>query len=77
MTTKQDIKEALIAKIENLRNISDAERNYQISDIVDDLLSSRVAVTIERSEPNTCPVPEYNPEEDGTYIEFLVANNID
>lgn len=76
MSTR-DIKEALIARIERLQHLSGDELRCQVSDIVDGLLSSRVAVTVEQSDARLSPVPEYDAATDGDYSQWLAMNNID
>ena len=73
----RDIKEFLIRRIEQLRGMDDSERDLSISDIIDDLLSSRVRVTQRVSTDNRGPVPAYNRETDGDYSAWLATNNID
>lgn len=71
MTATRNIKDGLISQIECLGNLSGEELNARIRGIVDDLLSSRVSVTVEVSEPYKMNLPAC----DG--IEELAANNID
>ncbi len=73
----RNIKDQLIARIQGLANLSDTERGYQISDIVDSLLSKTVTVRQQVPEPIGSPVPAYDPATDGDYEEFLVRNNCD
>jgi len=71
------MKAPLIARIQALADLSDTERRYAISDIVDSLLSKTVTVRQQVPGPIGCPVPPYDPETDGDYSEFLVRNNCD
>ena len=73
----RNLKPALIARIQSLATMSDAERGYAISDIVDSLLSR--TVTVRQQVPATIgsPVPAYDSAIDGDYSAWLVANNCD
>ena len=72
----RDMKADLIARLNNLRNMSDEEREYSLSDIIDSLSSSRVTVRCKVAGKSS-PVPAYNPSVDGDYSEFLALNNVD
>lgn len=73
----RSIKDQLIARIRGLADLSDQERGFAISDIVDSLASRTVTVRQQVPEPIGCPVPAYDPNSDGDYTEFLVRNNCD
>jgi len=73
----RDIKAALIAQIEELRNMNDAERGFAISSMVSDLLSSRVSIKCLVSDSSRNSMPAYNAATDGDYSEWLVSHNID
>ncbi len=79
LTPAQDIKPALIARLEYVRSLTPAgaESNYQLSDIIDDLLSARMAVTMRDTDEAMGPVPAYDPETDGDYSAFLALHNCD
>lgn len=71
MTATKDIKDVLISQIECLSNLSGEALDCRIRGLVDDILSYRVSVTIEVSEPYKMTLPACNG------IEELAANNID
>lgn len=73
----RDIKDALIARLNGLRNLDAVELGYQLDDIVDSLLSSRVSVKQKVSTDRLSPVPAYDAKSDGDYSSWLASNNID
>ncbi len=73
----RNIKPQLIDRIKGLATLSELERGYAISDIVDSLLSRTVTVRQRVPDPIGSPVPAYDPDTDGDYSEFLVVNNCD
>lgn len=79
MNAPNDIKPALIARLEYVQSLVAAmsEAHYQLSDIIDDLLSSRVAVTVQDTSEPMSPVPAYDAETDGDYSAFLALHNCD
>lgn len=77
----RDIKTATIARLSQIQALilegNTTEADYLLSDAIDSLLSSRVAITCEFSEPSDSHLPQYDAETDGDYSEWLVANNMD
>lgn len=72
----RDIKSNLLANLEELKTLEGRDLQFALGSMISDLSSSRVSVTVETPEQRSS-VPQYDPETDGDYSSWLVANNID
>lgn len=77
----RDIKTATIARLSMIQALildgNTSEADLLLSDAIDSLLSSRVAITCETSDPSDSYLPQYDADTDGDYSDWLVLNNMD
>lgn len=75
----RNMKAELISAIQRLQNLDANELGLAISDLVDEISSSRVSVRCKVAEPvkASAMLPQYDASEDGDYSSWLARNNMD